>query len=498
MESLDVKIKTTDAGVIESNVPSLGPMTRANNWESTMRLTSIFTLFYLCLFTISDAVSNGQTPFTDAVDLEDEGPVTAYADHLGTKPLKRNTATQTSKALDGKSLEKVVSDLEARRQKMADYEAAHAPESDVPPKKKKSKPKGVYLSQDKVNSQRFDYAGLLHFGANNIIGLGIKLVTRSFFSSTPVSHTGILLRDRDTGEWYCMEANGSAGEVMKGLYPFIRITKLDDLVNYSGFIAVEPLSFASFTALKTRNMRLEEQEQHLIDDQHVDPALLMGVSDNGEHYVDHNGNKLGAGHISMTAFARWANFRAYEKNVGQLLKSVVNLNGKNGLKAVMCSTLAYACGVMMGVIRVDEDNPLASNVLPIELVNSETMPGFANDNYQRVSPAKHIDGRMPSEYLNTFFSTSERALAQLGVTINVIPHDEGEKDEDQLSENAEGVSGDDPAQVVQVAAVEGGAGDAGSGKRRAKLKADGSGKPEAKKDRKGRKKKKAKQPDDES
>ena len=147
---------------------------------------------------------------------------------------------------------------------------------------RKASAKTPYLSAEEVESSTFDMAGFLHFGANNIIGAGIKIVTGSILTDTPVSHSGLLLRRRSDGALFCGEATGSASEVLKKKFPFFRVTPLDQLVaDYGGFVAVEPLSYAAYRAHQARNTTCEGREAALYAGGYTSKTM-MGVSDNGE------------------------------------------------------------------------------------------------------------------------------------------------------------------------------------------------------------------------
>lgn len=82
-------------------------------------------------------------------------------------------------------------------------------------------------------TQRNNLIGVALFSGKDPFSYGIKGLTNS-----KTSHVGVVLADaQDENLWYCFESTGSAGEVLSGHLPDVRITPWDFIVKeYDGDI----------------------------------------------------------------------------------------------------------------------------------------------------------------------------------------------------------------------------------------------------------------------
>jgi len=83
-------------------------------------------------------------------------------------------------------------------------------------------------------TQRNNLIGVALFSGKDPVSYGIKGLTNS-----KTSHVGIILADaQDENLWYCFEATGSAGEVLRGHLPAVQITPWDFVVKeYHGNVS---------------------------------------------------------------------------------------------------------------------------------------------------------------------------------------------------------------------------------------------------------------------
>lgn len=174
------------------------------------------------------------------------------------------------------------------------------------------------LSKEEVDARDFQLHGLALFGGTDMFSSAIKIMTDS-----PFSHVGMLVYDaagdvNDEASWYCFESTGSAGEVLKGVFPHVRITPWADVVaNYGGSVTTR----------------------------------LMGFDD---------GKEPDAG--AVTAFIRKYNGEKYETDIPELFMSLVDGNGESDTDALFCSELTAEMFMDLGYMERGASN----NWLPVE------------------------------------------------------------------------------------------------------------------------------------
>lgn len=146
----------------------------------------------------------------------------------------------------------------------------------------------------------------------------------------------------DQTNWYVLEATGSASEVLRGRYPFTRVTPwIQEQADYKGGFAHRLLAFAD-------------------PSQEPKPA-------------------------AVTDFVREFDQREYETHICELLKSLKNGNHVELDKHVFCSELAAIFGYQFGILAKDGDivrgisyrDPnlgIASNWVPAEFSSTYTPP----------------------------------------------------------------------------------------------------------------------------
>lgn len=182
------------------------------------------------------------------------------------------------------------------------------------------------LTQEELDGKNFQLHGVALFSGTDPFSVGIKIATDSHYS-----HVGILLCDAsedksDPSSWYCFESTGGVEEILNGVFPHARVTRWYDVVKqYPGGVA--------------RRLLLSEK----------DPDIE-----------------------TVTEFIRKYNGRAYEKDMGELLKSFNDGNDKPNMKTVFCSELTAALMQKLGII--DSAIP-SNNYLPSEFsVYKENLP----------------------------------------------------------------------------------------------------------------------------
>lgn len=99
--------------------------------------------------------------------------------------------------------------------------------------------RGNYLSVSQsgkiqANNQKYNLVGVALFSGQDPVSYTIKSLTHS-----NISHVGMILSDvKDEKKRYCFESTGSADEVIKGIYPHVRVTPWEEVVeNYNGKVS---------------------------------------------------------------------------------------------------------------------------------------------------------------------------------------------------------------------------------------------------------------------
>jgi hypothetical protein len=80
---------------------------------------------------------------------------------------------------------------------------------------------------------KYNIVGVALFSGDDVVSKAIKAVTNS-----NISHVGLILSDtKDENKWYSFESTGSADEVMKGIFPHVRLTEWDRIIKeYEGTV----------------------------------------------------------------------------------------------------------------------------------------------------------------------------------------------------------------------------------------------------------------------
>lgn len=183
------------------------------------------------------------------------------------------------------------------------------------------------ISQEEIESLELKIHGIALFSGADPLSAAIKVATKS-----PFSHVGIMLHDAnksiaDLTSWYCFESTGSAGEVLSGDFPHVRLTPWIDVIeNYPG-----------------------------------------GVSSRLFNTSDHQPDSL-----IVTQFVRENNEKSYELSLSELLKSLQDKNKKPDMETVFCSELAADLMQKVGIINSEIPS---NNYVPSEFsVDKEDLP----------------------------------------------------------------------------------------------------------------------------
>ena len=147
------------------------------------------------------------------------------------------------------------------------------------------------MEQEMIAGKKFDLWGVALFSGSDLVSSIIKKVTHS-----KTSHIGILLKD-ELGEIYCMEATGSASQILKQhMAPRVQIDVFETVLNnYGGGVS-------------TRQFIFEEGKR----------PDVQKVTDLVNKYLD----------------------APYEKSFSSLLKSPSRSNKKEDTSSLFCSELA--------------------------------------------------------------------------------------------------------------------------------------------------------------
>lgn len=180
-----------------------------------------------------------------------------------------------------------------------------------------------------MEQPKYNLVGVALFAGRDGVSYLIKKATHS-----RISHVGLILSDiNDENKWYCFESTGSAGEVMKGEYPHVRITPWnEEVLNYDGNISYRLFVF-------------ENQDRVSPDD--------------------------------VTNFVEEYDHKSYTKNPLRLLGALFHIKKKprsQVLKTVFCSELTAETLMYLNIL----EDGIAGNYIPKDFTSKTRLPLNSN------------------------------------------------------------------------------------------------------------------------
>jgi hypothetical protein len=161
-----------------------------------------------------------------------------------------------------------------------------------------------------------DFWGIGLFAGQEAISSFIRKETES-----PWSHVGVVLKDIKTDVRYCLESTSGASEILQGIMPQVRITKLDEVVkSYEG-------------GLGLREFKFTDEYKH-------DPLNVTRFT----HEV------IGRPYENQPFLELWHSMKAENKTEDE--------------SRLFCSELTALMLMKLGLMKTDTKSGIASNFIP--------------------------------------------------------------------------------------------------------------------------------------